>query len=154
MKESVQSRFDAKYVIDPISGCWNWTAAKYYNGYGVFAMRRGENHTAHRAAWLIYMGTEPGKLDVCHHCDNRGCVNPSHLFLGTRQENMMDRVRKGRHPRKANKGEANGRAKLTDRDVRAIKGMPGTHAHAARVFGISEFVISGIRKGRFWSHVT
>jgi hypothetical protein len=150
--KSLIDRFDAKYVVDPATGCWEWTAAKYSNGYGVFHMA-DHNCTAHRAAWKLFRGPVDDALDVCHKCDNKGCVNPDHLFPGTRQENMMDRVNKGRHPRTPNKGAVNGRSKLTDAQVKEIREYDGTHASAARKYGVSETVISGIRKGKYWRHI-
>jgi hypothetical protein len=146
-------RFNAKYRVDPVSGCWEWTAAKYYNGYGVFVWSKGENQTAHRASWRLHRGEVADEMDMCHHCDNKGCVNPEHLFVGTRQENMMDRVRKGRHPRISLKGEANGNSKLTDAVVLSIRTSTTSQRAMARELGVSLFLISQIRTRKIWKHV-
>lgn len=147
-------RFHSKYIVDSVTGCWNWNAAKYRNGYGVFHID-GHNHTAHRASWMIHKGEiDPVFTDVCHKCDNKACVNPEHLFLGTRQDNMMDRVRKGKHPRKPNKGMENGRSKLTDEIVRQIRADTRTHAAIARELMVSEYVVSRTRRGLLWKHVS
>lgn len=78
--------------------CWEWTGHKQQKGYGVLGYLR-MNASAHRIAWLLTNGPA-GRMQVLHKCDNPGCVNPSHLFLGTNEDNVRDKVAKGReyHP--------------------------------------------------------
>lgn len=88
-------RFDSKVEKIPFHPCWEWTASKNWSGYGVMNIR-GTIILAHRISWFIETGKNPGKLFVCHTCDNPSCVRPEHLFLGTCKDNVADMWRKGR----------------------------------------------------------
>lgn len=83
--------------IDRTDGCWVWKGCKK-NRYGIFVVQ-GKQYRTHRLAWTIAYGPIPNNLCVCHHCDNPACVRPTHLFLGTNQDNMDDKIRKGRQAR-------------------------------------------------------
>jgi hypothetical protein len=79
------------------STCWEWTGHRNPCGYGMIRPdKKSEKIVASRAAWMLYCGPIPDGLCVLHTCDNRGCVNPAHLFLGTVQDNTDDMIKKGR----------------------------------------------------------
>ncbi|MGW2169160.1 HNH endonuclease signature motif containing protein [Streptomyces sp. NPDC001705] len=80
-------------------GCWEWGASRHRNGYGQFHLPGKRHALAHRASWLLLFGPIPDGLHVLHRCDNRPCVRPDHLFLGTRVDNMQDMAAKGRRGR-------------------------------------------------------
>lgn len=79
--------------------CWEWQAARNSGGYGWFRFGPSRTSTgAHRVAYELVNGPIPAGLGVLHRCDNPPCCNPAHLFLGTNQDNVTDKVNKGRHP--------------------------------------------------------
>jgi hypothetical protein len=96
-----KERFMAKVVKDTYDPqCWLWRAGKFSNGYGAF--RHGGTRYAHRASWLLFRGPITDGMAVLHSCDNRACVNPDHLWIGTYQDNLSDMARKGRAHRSPN----------------------------------------------------
>lgn len=99
-------RFMAKVSPEPMSGCWLWAGAAKPAGYGTFFMN-GAYLNAHRASWMLHKGQIADGFLVCHHCDSPACVNPSHLFLGTQEENMRDMDVKGRRVTACQIGSSN-----------------------------------------------
>lgn len=101
-------------------GCWQWISAVATNGYGVFRYA-GKTHRAHRIAWALCGKDVPQGHELCHHCDNRLCVRPSHLFIGTRSDNMLDCYAKERHRRISLPGSLHPNALLTEEQVARIR---------------------------------
>lgn len=117
-------RFWPKVRVAGPDDCWEWTAHRYPTGYGdISDALTGRHHVyAHRASWEIAHGPIPDGMSVLHRCDNRGCVNPGHLFIGSQTDNVRDAISKGRHvPPPHLRGERNNKARLTDVQVSEIR---------------------------------
>lgn len=124
------------YIVDPITGCWNWQRYKDDKGYGVIK-RKGENYQAHRYFYEKHKGMIPEELQLDHLCRNTSCVNPDHLEPVTGVEN----TRRGLNA-KLSKGQA------IEIKMR-IKGGE-KQVYLAREFGVSAGCINAIAKGRTW----
>ncbi len=135
--------------------CWEWSASKFSNGYGQFF--DGNNKIgAHRFSYKLANGDFDTKLLVCHSCDNRSCVNPQHLFLGTHEDNSKDMYLKNRQNNAKQKGSLNGRAVVTEQEVLSMrklykKGM--FISDIAKAFTMSETQTSRIVKNQSWSYL-
>jgi len=156
--------------VKKTSGCWLWTGAKLPAGYGTIGSggRRGASVYTHRLSWEIANGrTVPAGLFVLHHCDNPQCVRPDHLFIGTAADNAQDAIAKGRSAPPeitARVGTSNGRAKLTEDDVLAIRSayasLPrrrrvkrGSLAVLADRYGVTPNLVSMIARRVIWRHL-
>lgn len=159
--------------------CWEWTRARVC-GYGSFKAI-GE-FRAHRVSYRLFVGDIPDGLLVLHKCDNRLCVRPNHLFLGTQQDNMTDMMVKGRQangdkhgthvhpesvprgnehyshlrPENLARGDQNGNARLTESDVLLIRQLHSkkySHRKLGRMFGVEHCTIGCIVRRKTWRHV-
>lgn len=132
--------------------CWVWTGARMLYGYGYLGNRRKPNNLAHRLSWEIHCGVIPESLCVLHKCDNPPCVNPSHLFLGTRIENNKDCVAKERNP--DHHKESNPNVKLTQDDIEWIflmRADGATQQEIADIVHVTQSHISSILRGKAWN---
>lgn len=135
---------------EPNTGCWLWMGGgTNIWGYGLVSRGRKSDGTmsAHRAMYGEMVG-DPGDLHVLHRCDNRLCVNPDHLFLGTAKDNCQDKVAKGRHQDQV--GENGPGAKLTWEMVDDIRSLRMGGSDFARLYGVSPQTVCDIQKGRTW----
>jgi hypothetical protein len=149
-------RFWKKVKILEDDLCWEWQASKDFKGYGHFSVN-GRTIRSHRLSYMIKNGKDsiPEGMSICHFCDNRKCVNPNHLFLGTNYDNVQDRHTKGRDG--AAIGEKHGKAKLKEEDVLFIRESYAdkkfTRQELAEMFGIKDGEIGNIVKGLNWKNV-
>ena len=138
-------------------GCWEWTAYRSADGYGMIGRERGDGvERAHRLSWELHFGPIPSGTAVLHRCDNPPCVRPSHLFLGTQTENVADSVAKGRHRSPVHYGERHHWARLTEAEVREIRaafdiGIPCRDL--ADMFHIHPETVRLIGKRQTWAHI-
>lgn len=135
---------DAGYVTP----CLEWTGATT-RGYGVVSVD-GRLVYVHRLAWMQAFG-DPGALHVLHKCDNPPCARLDHLFTGTNRDNIDDMIAKGRSSK--NRGEKSHTAKLTEREVLAIRAANGSLRALGRQYGVSNVAIHNIRTRKTWRHV-
>jgi hypothetical protein len=184
--EEVKQRVLRYKEVDSRTGCWNWTGSTFRSN-GRACLHLGTRLLASRVSYVVHRG-QTNSLLVLHKCDNVLCVNPDHLWLGTNSDNSADMVRKGRqacggrngavkyperlirgedhinrrHPERV-RGERNGRALLTDEQVRVIKRKfrpyrncksPSNAKELAREYGVAVHVISLIGRGETWKHVS
>ena len=173
---SPQKRFWQK--VRKTNSCWYWRSSNS-GRYGMFYLN-GKHIGAHRAAWMFAYGPIPRGLYVCHRCDNRFCVRPTHLFLGTPKDNLRDAAQKGRmprgkqwrdthrhmasgdghksvtHPESVPRGESHGMSRLTDSIVKEIHGLTAcgiSSRKLGRKFGVHKSTIWHVVRKNTWKHV-
>lgn len=152
---STQDRFWLYVNRKGEDDCWEWTGGKDTFGYGMFTLKRGKANSlrAHRFSYEMVYGNIPSGMFVCHKCDNPGCVNPNHLFLGTAFDNNLDRDRKGRQV--AYKGENHPSAKLNKHKIFEMKYKRKLYKYSYRklgeLFGVSASTTQRALNGITWS---
>lgn len=151
-----QERFWSRVRIKKESDvCWRWKGYVNENGYGIFSVR-GSAYKAHRVAYFLDNGRINDELLILHSCDVRLCCNPAHLYQGDPKQNAADAVKRGRNTRMY--GEQNGKAKLTERQVRLIRkryqegGV--TQKTLAQYYGVGETTIYYICTGERWINLS
>lgn len=145
-------RLFSRFSINRKTGCLEHIGAPNSRGY-VSSMLGGQRIGAHRAAYRHFYGDIPSGMVVMHKCDNRLCINPVHLALGTYKENSMDMVRKGR----VSRGEHKPNSRLTRNGVIRIRHISKTQglpqSKIAEMFGVSRRTIGKVLSGETWRHV-
>ena len=159
VRGSLEERFWSKVDTKDDAECWEWKASLDTSGYGNFGVPRNDGtgrfimQRAHRVAWELLNGSLQGSHQhLCHTCDNRKCVNPSHMFVGNPQLNMADCSAKGRLGDR--KGENNPRSVVNDTVVRAIRADSELPlSKLMNKYGLPQTTVSDIRRGKTWSHL-
>lgn len=146
---TIHERFKSKYVVNAVSGCWEWVGNIQGGGYGAI-QHQGKMVKAHRVSFELFNGAISENCHICHICDNRKCVNPEHLFQGTHRENMADMRGKGRS------GKGVTRRKLTDEQVIALYKLKGTTTQkaAAESFDVCVDTVYKIWAKKSWRGIT
>ena len=125
-------------------GCWEHRGSLGSHGYPqATGGPRGTSYPAHRVCWLLFVGEVPAGMFVCHRCNNRKCVRPDHLYVGTHKQNMDDMARAG-HPNRA----------LTEDQVRRIRSTAEPAKSLASEMRVSPDTIRNVRRGAVYRHVT
>lgn len=157
MRGTVAERFWRN--VDRSAGddeCWLWTGTTNSYGYGQLSINNRKRVATH-IAWELTNGPVPDGLHMCHHCDNPPCVNPSHLFPGTRSDNMQDMQSKGRITRNPVKGSDQPNSKLVESDIPIIRNRYAaggvTTYEIAKDYGVDPAIIQGIIRRKRWKHV-
>jgi hypothetical protein len=153
LMSSLRDRFNSKIKVTP--SCWVWTASIGSTGYGQISASGGPKK-AHRVSYEMHIGPIPDGLCVLHKCDNPVCVNPAHLFLGTRTENAKDKVSKGRQARGVGhglKGADHPAAKLDAEKVKSIRLDVRSSKEISDAFGVSRSLVVQIKARTIWRHV-
>jgi len=132
-------------------GCWEWAGVLSRDGYGM-ACYQGKRVRAHRLSLLNHLGVKGSDLLVLHKCDNRRCINPKHLYLGTNAENSKDMVDRGRSS--SPYGQLSSNAKITECKAKAILQDARAHKLIAEEFGVAPSTVSAIKTGRRWGHLS
>lgn len=151
MKANTAQTFLNRIELIPFHTCWEWVGGNFNNGYGRFYQKQ-KTWSAHKYSYILHKGPVPNGLVVMHSCDNKNCVNPDHLSLGTPLKNTQDMCKKGR--KFLTLGETNGQAKLTSEDVLRIRSSSSTsNSTLAKKYSVSPSLISMILSRKVWKHI-
>lgn len=144
---TLEERFFSRFKVLE-NGCWQWIAHADKDGYGVMPSN-GKNIRAHRYSYEYHVGPIPDGMSICHKCDNPGCVNPEHFFVGSAKDNAQDALAKQRNF----VGEKNSRSKLTQEQVKFIRSSNIRSQELASMFNVNKSTINNIRRGATWGHL-
>ena len=156
-------RFNMSYKKDDKTNCWIWQGKSRSGNCKLYGRIKvdGKSVPAHRFSWEIHNNQKlPHGMFVLHRCDNPECVNPDHLFLGTHQDNMNDKVAKNRQAKgdalknkKPARGEKNGLSKLDDEKAMKIFLDDRPQRKIANEYGVTQVAVFYIKTKRTWKHI-
>lgn len=153
LADTLQERLFTRIHVDE-NYCWNWTGAKIKSGYGYcryMVNGKTKKDLAHRWSYINFVGAIEKGLCVMHTCDNRSCINPSHLKTGSQQENIDDMIKKNRHTKREQKPNS----KLTSFKVIEIRKLFNTkkytHEAIAKRYGVTRPLITDIVNNKRWT---
>lgn len=152
--KSLEDRFWGKVNKLSINECWVWTGCKEKMGHGRIRVNKSTREMAHRLSYILANGEIPKDKCVCHSCDNPSCVNPNHLWVGSKGQNNTDRASKGRSAKAI--GELNNSSKLTNENVIEIKNLikGGVKPKQLAIkFNVSQATIGRIKNNLGWNQV-
>lgn len=153
--KTIEEKFSRYFIPTTSTNCWEWFGKKRGNGYGCFYWK-GKYISAHRFSFQYFHKTPLSDLYVCHSCDNKKCVNPTHLFLGTNRDNILDAVTKGIHGKNLHRGETHYKATLYASDIMLIRRLAAkgfSHSHISDLFDIQRRSVTKIVNKTTWKHV-
>lgn len=158
---SLEERFWRNIRKAGSAECWGWIGKSRLSGYGFIGLggRSAGKALAHRVSWEIHNGQIPSGFGyhgavIMHKCDNRLCVNPAHLTLGTQKENVLDMDMKGRRVSNPPRGSKHLNAKFTEVDILDIRASKRRTKELVLRYGVNRSTINGIRNGQTWRHVS
>jgi hypothetical protein len=138
---TLRERFEEYYKESSKDECWEWLSNLDKNGYGEIRVNN-KTKKAHRISYELYKGEIPINMFICHKCDNPSCVNPNHLFLGTHQDNVNDKVNKKRQ-----------HSKLNENDIMSILNSNEKSIILSKIYDVSQKHINRIKRREQWKHI-
>jgi hypothetical protein len=136
--------------VENENGCYICTShSRSQKGYPFYSWDKKSGHMS-RFIWEQLHGDISKEMHVCHKCDNPSCINPKHLFLGTNNDNVQDKMKKGRHKNNTPKGEGHWWAKITKDIANNIFNEIGTQKEISQKYGVSQSTVSEIKSGKRW----
>lgn len=149
-------QFERRYIPEPNSGCWLWLGPLHEGGYGVIGTPKKKGRPsylsrkrAHVFSYETFVGRVPRGKFVLHHCDIRCCVNPEHLYVGTKKQNTADCIKRDRFQM----GVRHAATSLTEDQVRAIRLDARVQHVVAAEYGVCQMTISNIRRRATWKYL-
>ncbi len=161
LTRSLSDRFWKYVKINEVSECWEWIGKSKVQGYGVIGVggRKDGKILAHRLSYIMWKGDIPDSEEyhgmvVMHECDNRLCVNPGHLSLGTQKDNVRDMDKKGRRITKSKQGSEHHATKINSEQAASIYLEEGVYRLIAEKYGCTLATVKNIKRRVTWKHAT